>query len=620
MADFLPDECDIVMEGGVTSGVVYPAFVARLAKKFTLRSIGGASVGAIAAIAAAAAQYKRNRVRQSSSGSDDGFYKIALLPRRLREPVGATTRLLSLFQPSAEMAPHFRVIVAGLNAGFKPKGIARVALGLLVNFPLGALLGAGLWLLGYVVSSSLLGGHWRTGIAYWLASGLWFGLSMVAGALVFAALQFVLGAWRGLRRNRCGICSGLRTHPGNPPALTEWLHALVQDIAGLAPGQPLTFGHLRQSSPPIELALMSTGISELRAHRLPHASADLVFRVSELSHLFPSDIVEWMKQASRRTRHRQQTIDLLQGLNDKDEDYYFMPDADDLPVVVAARMSLSFPVLLQAVPLYRIRTLPVAGSQIELLRVWFSDGGLTSNFPIHFFDAILPTRPTFGVILRDDLHEDPDAAAPSGPVLRVTLPSNNSQGTTPAYVAVDDAAQVPSLARFASAILRTIRTWRDEALTRTPGYRDRVVLIRHKKSEGGLNLNMDRKAISLMSRSGSLAARAIIARFLDPVAAENGWLNHRWVRMRSTAAILQDTLAPLGEAWHDSRLSPSYAAMWQAQGEAALPAYRLSRESRLAGDILWRGILAIPEQIGHADLSAHAPRPQPELVISPKQA
>ncbi|RYE81540.1 MAG: hypothetical protein EOO80_00775 [Oxalobacteraceae bacterium] len=621
MENFLPDECDIVMEGGVTSGVVYPTFVARLAKKFTLRSIGGASVGAIAAIAAAAAQYKRNRVRQGGTGTDDGFHKIALLPRRLRESVGNTTRLLSLFQPSEAMAPHFRVIVAGLNAGIKPKVVARVALALLWNFPLGALCGGALWLLGYLVSSGLLGGHWRTGVAYWLASGLWFGLSMLASALVFAALQFVLGAWRGLRHNRCGICSGLRTRPGNPPALTEWLHALVQDIAGLPADQPLTFGHLRQSTPPIELALMSTGLSELRAHRLPHASADLVFRASELAHLFPPEIIEWMKQASQPTRHRQQTLDLLQGLNDQGDDYYFMPDADALPVVVAARMSLSFPVLLQAVPLYRIRTLPVAGSKVELLRVWFSDGGLTSNFPIHFFDAILPTRPTFGVILRDDLHEDPhqDPSTPPGPVPRVTLPSNNNQGATPAYVAVDDAAQLPSLARFATAILQTIRTWRDEALTRTPGYRDRVVLIHHKKSEGGLNLNMDRKVIGLMSRSGSLAARAIIGRFLDPVAAENGWLNHRWVRMRSTAAVLQDTLAPLADAWHDTRLSPSYAAMWQAQGDAALPAYRLSRESRVAGDILWQGILAIPEQIRHADLSGHAPRPQPELVISPKQ-
>jgi predicted acylesterase/phospholipase RssA len=616
MANSLPEECDVVMEGGVTSGVVYPTFVARLARRFTLRSIGGASVGAIAAIGAAAAQYKRNRVRKTGTGRDDGFFLMAKLPRRLRESVDGRTRLFSLFQPCARLAPHFHVIVAGMNAGDQAgllRRVGRVLLALLRNFPLGAMVGAGLWLLGYFVSSGLLGGHWPDALLANVMSGLWFGLSLVVAGLVFAALQFVGGAWIGLRHNRCGICSGLRTHPGNPPALTEWLHGMVQEIAGLPPDQPLTFGHLRRSEPPIELALMSTGLSELRAHRLPHSSADLVFCASEIAHLFPPEIVEWMKAQSQPTRHRKHTLALLK------DDYYFMPDPDDLPVVFAARMSLSFPVLLQAVPLYRIRALPVGGGDVKLLRVWFSDGGLTSNFPIHFFDAILPTRPTFGVTLQDSLEEG-RTGEQAGLAQRVTLPLNNNDGITPAYMAVDDADGLPSLPRFTSAVVRTIRTWRDEALKRTPGYRDRVVLIRHKKSEGGLNLDMRRQAIGIMSRSGSEAARRIIARFLDPEDRNNGWLNHRWVRMRSTAAVLQDTLAPLHKAWHDERLSPSYAALWQAQGEDAPLAYRLGKDSRQAGDILWKGIVAIPEQIGPADLSAHAPRPQPELVISPRQS
>jgi len=92
MNDFLPKECDIVMEGGVTSGVVYPAFVARLAERFTLRSIGGTSVGAVAAIAAAAAQFKRNRVRKEGQGEDDGFHILARLPGKLQETIGRNTR------------------------------------------------------------------------------------------------------------------------------------------------------------------------------------------------------------------------------------------------------------------------------------------------------------------------------------------------------------------------------------------------------------------------------------------------------------------------------------------------------------------------------------------------
>ncbi|WP_296942494.1 patatin-like phospholipase family protein [uncultured Massilia sp.] len=613
MNDFLPTECDIVMEGGVTSGIVYPAFVARLARRFTLRSIGGASVGAVAAVAAAAAQYRRNRARAQGGADDDaGFTILARLPRRLQARVGGHTRLFSLFQPCADLAPHFGVLAASLNAPSRPRAVLRAATALLLRFPIGTGSGALAWMLGFVVSAGLLGGHWPRTAGGAIAAGLWFGLCLLAAALAGAALHAAFSAWRGLRANRCGICPGLRTDPGSPPALTEWLHALVQEIAGLDDAAPLTFGQLRTAQPPIELALMTTGLSELRAHRLPHSSADLVFRASELEALFPPPVMAALLAGARRSKHGKETSALLARLNADGEDWYFMPPADALPVVVAARMSLSFPVLLQAVPLYRLRVPPAGGHGLELLRTWFSDGGLTSNFPIHFFDAILPTRPTFGVTLQADL----DAGAPFAH--RVVLPTNNADGAVPAWLAIDAADGRPALARFAGAMLRTIRTWRDEALKRTPGYRDRIVLIRHTKQEGGLNLDMTRRAIATMSRSGSVAARRILDRFLDPEPQRNGWLNHRWVRMRSTAAVLQDMLAPLGEAWHDASLVPSYEALWQAQGADALPAYRLSKANRSVGFALWQRIVTLPEQLAPADLSDHAPQPQPELAIAPK--
>ncbi len=42
-------ECDLVMKGGITSGVIYPRLVAKLSKTYNFRSIGGTSAGAIAA-------------------------------------------------------------------------------------------------------------------------------------------------------------------------------------------------------------------------------------------------------------------------------------------------------------------------------------------------------------------------------------------------------------------------------------------------------------------------------------------------------------------------------------------------------------------------------------------
>src|SRR5690242_18907729 len=53
--------CDVVMKGGITSGIVYPWAVCDLATRYRLVNVGGTSAGAIAASAAAAAEYGRHR-------------------------------------------------------------------------------------------------------------------------------------------------------------------------------------------------------------------------------------------------------------------------------------------------------------------------------------------------------------------------------------------------------------------------------------------------------------------------------------------------------------------------------------------------------------------------------
>jgi len=81
------------------------------------------------------------------------------------------------------------------------------------------------------------------------------------------------------------------------------------------------------------------------------------------------------------------------------------------------------------------------------------DGGLTSNFPIHFFDAPLPGRPTFGINLVLDTVETTEIdetddrlervsglgtkGSPSGHAEgegwdKVWMPSNNSTGISSA--------------------------------------------------------------------------------------------------------------------------------------------------------------------------------------------
>src|SRR5262245_58101966 len=91
-------ECDLVMKGGITSGVVYPAAVIELAKKYRFRRIGGASAGAIAAAGAAAAELGRNVPDpdpNNPKAPKPGFVGLHQLRDELTEP----GRLIKLFEP-----------------------------------------------------------------------------------------------------------------------------------------------------------------------------------------------------------------------------------------------------------------------------------------------------------------------------------------------------------------------------------------------------------------------------------------------------------------------------------------------------------------------------------------
>jgi predicted acylesterase/phospholipase RssA len=50
---------DLVMKGGITSGVVYPLAIYELSRSYRFQNIGGTSAGAIAAVVAASAEYGR---------------------------------------------------------------------------------------------------------------------------------------------------------------------------------------------------------------------------------------------------------------------------------------------------------------------------------------------------------------------------------------------------------------------------------------------------------------------------------------------------------------------------------------------------------------------------------
>jgi predicted acylesterase/phospholipase RssA len=493
------------MKGGITSGVVYPTAVLELKEKYHFVNIGGASAGAIAAVATAAAEYRRQTAPPEES--DAGFAGLRTLIDELTHP----GTLQGLFQPVPSAREAFELVLASLTTkGMTIRGKVTVFVRILLrHHPVGVLLGA----IGGVAAWSLLGLlAWSLSVigspSKWSLAGIVLVvLSFVTVALlgsIVGAVVSVSGAVARLVRTMAnsgfGICPGPRQPGFEGDGLTDWLHKKVQDCAGLPYDRPLTFGDLKRAG--IHLETMTTDLSYARPVRLPFEFNTYLFRPDEMRVVFPEEIAVWMEThpgaPSSQCGEAPDTLDA--------PDLKWMPDTDDIPVLLAARMSLSFPALISAIPLY---TQDCANPERPIVQVWFSDGGISSNFPIHFFDGWLPGRPTFGLNLGPypmspggrelTPDEHPDEGTDDWATGDVFMPRSRLSGRFPRWV------HIKNVFAFYARILTTMQNWRDNLQSEIPGFRDRVCEIRLDETEGGMNLNMDPETIRSLVRKGSLA-------------------------------------------------------------------------------------------------------------------
>jgi hypothetical protein len=251
----------------------------------------------------------------------------------------------------------------------------------------------------------------------------------------------------------------------------------------------------------------------------------LYFRPEELKPYLPDDVLQWMvlKSKDYAVELGRQGKDPqgpeTQGLRE-------LPPARDFPVLLAARMSLSFPLLFSAVPLWAIDHDAPPGPQRKLRRCWFSDGGISSNFPMHLFDNFVPLWPTFGITLEEKI---------PGREEMVYLPAQYEKGYGERWNRFAEAERPASrFGGFLAAIVSAMQNWNDNALSRMPGVRDRVARVRLASHEGGMNLNMERSDIEALSSRGVQAAQQLIRHFAaePPQGAQTpGWDDHRWVRL-----------------------------------------------------------------------------------------
>ena len=638
-ANDFPDEpelqCDIVMKGGITSGVVYPLAVCELATTYRLRSVGGASAGAIAAAAAVAAEMGRRSVLTRPAGPaapgtaaaapavgtpapapptpadalPRGFLGLAQFPRLLaaNQPDGRSL-LFHLFRPQPGAERLFGLLSAVLEQKTKLPDkpsrlrLLRAALAVIAHATakaplrslLGVVLGLTLVVLGIVGLVRLPAGS-GTLVVVTLALAIVVGILATKVGLAIALLSGVLADLGRLPSMGFGMSSG-RGADDSELALTPWLYRRLQDLAGRPYDQPLTFGHLRADE--LQLQMMTTNLSRSQPMAMPWNDDIYFFQPAEFEKLFGPVVVKAMIDhppplPSGPVGRRIREVLLVHAGSLRP-----FPRAADLPLIVATRMSLSFPLLISAVPLY---ALDYSGANLAYVKAvrewrqqhpdaslaehaaavsqrpvfdvnWFSDGGLTSNLPVQFFDSVLTSRPTFAIDLATFSDDHPRSADERD---NSYLPLVN-QGGGHRRTARWAAKPLSALFSFGLSLVETARTWVDQASLTMPGYRDRVVTVYQDGAEGGINLAMPPELVTALSQRGRFAAARLVDRF-GPGGA--GWPNHKWIRYRTSTAALSDWLAAF-ERGYTVQQPPFYDALLDDPDEQ--PSYRVSGEKLAA--------------------------------------
>ncbi len=604
-SDLLP--CDVVMAGGVASGLVYPGAISTLAKHYRFQSIGGTSVGALTAAATAAAEF--GRITRSCPRA---FDSLADVPRELAETVSdGNSRLWHLFTPddgkqgSGDTRALMRLarIALEVAAYNRMKKDQRSCVGLRkrlsslisgVRFWSSAALRViwtSLWALMALGGCLLLTVH---SVAKFQAAGypghslILLAIGLIATATVASLALVCEAVWRWLpawKRNDFGICSGMaRNDDLGLDSLTPWLHEKIQQYAGRKASKPVTFGDLWRARDPddntppqghraISLDMITSDISRNRLLHLPFIESVSPLYIEErvLRRYMPPDVVNWI------VLHRGEPDSRLTF----DTPTIKLPPPEKLPILFAARLSLSFPVLLSAIKLREAHFLPDktgSGAETVALRdVYLSDGGITSNFPVQFFDAPFPRWPTFCFNLVDYVKSfgaPPVPQSGEAPSERLQFKANDidrtraspKRGTSPDEADWDKiimgkpsgAAPIvhralgtqTSLVEFAMALVDTARYSYDYSLISAPGVRERVVHVALDKEEGGLNLNMPKEAILALSKRGSRAASLLRAHYdhrekkhprtgKELAEADRHFTRHRWTRYRNIAAAME---------------------------------------------------------------------------------
>ena len=306
-----------------------------------------------------------------------------------------------------------------------------------------------------------------------------------------------------------------------------------------------------------------------------------------------------------------------------------------MPVIVAARMSLSFPFLFRAVPLYtvdftlrqvkedepQVRPEPGGalnrGERRKPERCWFLDGGICSNFPVYMFDEPLPRWPTFGIDLQPARKDRPDS--------KVWMPARNEEGLGELWNRIGERPALAAIGKYIFGMIDAARNWTENRQMTVPGYRDRIVHIRlDDRNEGGLSLDMPPEVVESVSDRGRLAGELLVSHFANPSPDVTlTWDNHRWIRFRSFLGRFEEWLLEFRNGYtHSEAGEQGYADLLQRPTLTRPRSYRLNgRQEKFVTELV-NVLLQLASTTDRTPTEQRAsqgePRPTPVLRVLPR--
>lgn len=437
-----------------------------------------------------------------------------------------------------------------------------------------------------------------------------------------------------------GFCSGMRSANSPNQGITEWLHQGIQDMAGVHYASPLTFEDLWQApcgpkdatgqadEHSIHLFTITTCLSQGRAYKLPSMdpTARLFFRLSEFKKLFPAEVIAHLRRVSvpvdvstdpvlmryseredylcmgTHTYTPREVTDLQAKLHKNrsaviakltqaeqaqahpDPDIRELPGAQ-LPIVVAARMSLSVPILFQAVPLLGF-DLQTPAEDMTLQRLWFTDGGLISNFPIHIFDQALPRWPSFGV----QIEEEGRQRTSSSGQMNSFVPYFPDMDTSDRMVLVsqfwknfNEPGHGPSwrgVQQFLGSLMNAMLGGEDQAHLRMPHVRNRVLRIYTDGAIGNaFNIKVKPQQMMVVNQRSIEGGINLVGAYLNEIHGYQQrpslWVDHRWVRLQLLIENLREHLKGFEAALFSKAVMPtSLYEQMAASSDSATPPLR----------------------------------------------